>query len=140
MSDKIKYLLPEAEIPKNWYKLIADLPEPTPAFLYPGIHRPVSPDDLARLLPMSLIMHEVSDERYLEIPKPVSDIYKQCRSSPIFQARRLGKALDTSAKIYYKYEVVSPPRGDKPNTAVPQAFYNAEAGFKKIITETGTKK
>ena len=122
MSDKIKYLLPEAEIPKDWHKIIADLPEPTPVVLYPGIHEPLRADDLAPLLPMSLIILEVSGERYLEITKPVSDIYKQCRSSPIFQARRLGKALDTSAKIYYKYEVLSPAVSDRTNTTVSQAF------------------
>ncbi|MBC8220585.1 MAG: TrpB-like pyridoxal phosphate-dependent enzyme [Proteobacteria bacterium] len=137
MSDTIKYLLPESEIPKDWYNLIADLPEPPPAVLHPGTHEPVGPDDLAPLFPMSLIMQEVSGERYLEIPEPVRDIYKQWRPSPMFRARRLEKALDTPAKIYYKYEGVSPAGSHKPNTAVPQAFYNAEAGIKKITTETG---
>ncbi len=137
MSDTIKYLLPETEIPKDWYNLIADLPEPPPAVLHPGTHEPVGPDDLAPLFPMSLIMQEVSGERYLEIPKPVRDIYKQWRPSPMFRARRLEKALDTPAKIYYKYEGVSPAGSHKPNTAVAQAFYNAEAGIKKITTETG---
>ena len=137
MSDTIKYLLPETEIPKDWYNLIADLPEPPPAVLHPGTHEPVGPDDLAPLFPMSLIMQEVSGERYLEIPKPVRDIYKQWRPSPMFRARRLEKALDTPAKIYYKYEGVSPAGSHKPNTAVAQAFYNADAGVKKITTETG---
>ena len=137
MSDTIKYLLPESEIPKDWYNLIADLPEPPPAVLHPGTHEPVGPDDLAPLFPMSLIIQEVSGERYLEIPEPVRDIYKQWRPSPMFRARRLEKALDTPAKIYYKYEGVSPAGSHKPNTAVPQAFYNAEAGIKKITTETG---
>ena len=137
MSDTIKYLLPETEIPKDWYNLIADLPEPPPAVLHPGTHEPVGPDDLAPLFPMSLIMQEVSGERYLEIPKPVRDIYKQWRPSPMFRARRLEKALDTPAKIFYKYEGVSPAGSHKPNTAVAQAFYNAEAGIKKITTETG---
>jgi tryptophan synthase beta chain len=137
MSDTIKYLLPETEIPKDWYNLIADLPEPPPAVLHPGTHEPVGPDDLAPLFPMSLIMQEVSGERYLEIPEPVRDIYKQWRPSPMFRARRLEKALDTPAKIYYKYEGVSPAGSHKPNTAVAQAFYNAEAGIKKITTETG---
>jgi len=137
MSDTIKYLLPEAEIPKDWYNIIADLPEPPPPVLHPGTHEPVGPDDLAPLFPMSLIMQEVSGERYLEIPEPVRDIYKQWRPSPMFRARRLEKALDTPAKIYYKYEGVSPAGSHKPNTAVPQAFYNAEAGIKKITTETG---
>ena len=137
MSDTIKYLLPETEIPRDWYNLIADLPEPPPAVLHPGTHEPVGPDDLAPLFPMSLIMQEVSGERYLEIPEPVRDIYKQWRPSPMFRARRLEKALDTPAKIYYKYEGVSPAGSHKPNTAVAQAFYNAEAGIKKITTETG---
>jgi tryptophan synthase beta chain len=130
-------LLPETEIPKDWYNIIADLPEPPPPVLHPGTHEPVGPDDLAPLFPMSLIMQEVSGERYLEIPEPVRDIYKQWRPSPMFRARRLEKALDTPAKIYYKYEGVSPAGSHKPNTAVPQAFYNAEAGIKKITTETG---
>ena len=137
MSDTIKYLLPETEIPRDWYNLIADLPEPPPAVLHPGTHEPVGPDDLAPLFPMSLIMQEVSGERYLEIPEPVRDIYKQWRPSPMFRARRLEKALDTPAKIYYKYEGVSPAGSHKPNTAVAQAFYNADAGVKKITTETG---
>ena len=137
MSDTIKYLLPESEIPKDWYNITADLPEPPPPVLHPGTHQPVGPDDLAPLFPMELIMQEVSAERYLEIPGPVRDIYKQWRPSPLFRARRLEKALDTPAKIYYKYEGVSPAGSHKPNTAVPQAFYNAEAGIKKITTETG---
>ena len=137
MSDTIKYLLPESEIPKDWYNITADLPEPPPPVLHPGTHQPVGPDDLAPLFPMELIMQEVSAERYLEIPRPVRDIYKQWRPSPLFRARRLEKALDTPAKIYYKYEGVSPAGSHKPNTAVPQAFYNAEAGIKKITTETG---
>ena len=137
MSDTIKYLLPETDIPKDWYNIIADLPEPPPPVLHPGTHEPIGPDDLAPLFPMSLIMQEVSCERYLEIPGPVRDIYKQWRPSPLFRARRLEKALDTPAKIYYKYEGVSPAGSHKPNTAVAQAFYNAEAGIKKITTETG---
>ncbi len=137
MSDTIKYLLPETDIPKDWYNIIADLPEPPPPVLHPGTHEPIGPDDLAPLFPMSLIMQEVSGERYLEIPGPVRDIYKQWRPSPMFRARRLEKALDTPAKIYYKYEGVSPAGSHKPNTAVAQAFYNAEAGIKKITTETG---
>jgi len=137
MSDTIKNLLPESEIPKDWYNIVADLPEPPPPVLHPGTHEPVGPDDLAPLFPMSLIMQEVSGERYLEIPEPVRDIYKQWRPSPLFRARRLEKTLDTPAKIYYKYEGVSPAGSHKPNTAVAQAFYNAEAGIKKITTETG---
>ena len=137
MSDTIKYLLPETEIPKDWYNIVADLPEPPPPVLHPGTHEPVGPDDLAPLFPMSLIMQEVSTERYLEIPGPVREIYRQWRPSPLYRARRLEKVLDTPAKIFYKYEGVSPTGSHKPNTAVAQAFYNKEAGVKRIATETG---
>jgi tryptophan synthase beta chain len=137
MSDSIKYLLDESRIPRAWYNLVADLPTPPPPVLHPGTHRPVGPDDLAPLFPMALIQQEVSTEREIEIPGPVRDIYRQWRPSPLFRARRLEKALDTPARIYYKYEGVSPAGSHKPNTAVPQAFYNREAGIRKIATETG---
>jgi tryptophan synthase beta chain len=137
MADTIKYLLPEEQIPKSWYNLMADLPSPPPPPLHPGTLQPLGPDDLAPLFPMSLIMQEVSAEREIEIPAPVREIYKQWRPSPLFRARRLEKALDTPAKIYYKYEGVSPAGSHKPNTAVAQAFYNHEAGIRKISTETG---
>ncbi len=137
MADTIKYVLDETHLPKNWYNLVADLPTPPPAVLHPGTHQPVGPDDLAPLFPMSLIMQEVSTEREIEIPEPVRDIYRQWRPSPLYRARRLEKALDTPAKIYYKYEGVSPAGSHKPNTAVAQAFYNKEAGVKRIVTETG---
>jgi tryptophan synthase beta chain len=137
MADTIKYLLPEEQIPKSWYNLMADLPSPPPPPLHPGTLQPLGPDDLAPLFPMSLIMQEVSAEREIEIPGPVREIYKQWRPSPLFRARRLEKALDTPAKIYYKYEGVSPAGSHKPNTAIAQAFYNHEAGIRKISTETG---
>ncbi|MDP6886780.1 MAG: TrpB-like pyridoxal phosphate-dependent enzyme [SAR324 cluster bacterium] len=137
MSDTIKYLLPEAEMPNSWYNIIADLPEPPPPVLHPGTGQPVGPDDLAPLFPMELILQEVSAERYLDIPEPVREIYRQWRPSPLYRARRLEKALDTPAKIFYKYEGVSPTGSHKPNTAVAQAFYNKEAGVKRIATETG---
>ena len=137
MADTIKYLLPEEQIPKSWYNLMADLPSPPPPPLHPGTLQPLGPDDLAPLFPMSLIMQEMSAEREIEIPAPVREIYKQWRPSPLFRARRLEKALDTPAKIYYKYEGVSPAGSHKPNTAVAQAFYNHEAGIRKISTETG---
>jgi tryptophan synthase beta chain len=137
MADTIKYLLPEEQIPKFWYNLMADLPSPPPPPLHPGTLQPLGPDDLAPLFPMALIMQEVSAEREIEIPGPVREIYKQWRPSPLFRARRLEKALDTPAKIYYKYEGVSPAGSHKPNTAVAQAFYNREAGIRKISTETG---
>ena len=137
MSDTIKYLLGEEDIPKTWYNLVADLPEPPPPILHPGTGQPVGPDDLAPLFPMSLIMQEVSTDREIEIPEPVREIYKQWRPSPLYRARRLERALDTPAKIYYKYEGVSPAGSHKPNTAVAQAFYNKDSGITRITTETG---
>ena len=137
MNDRVKYLLDEGDLPKFWYNIAADLPSAPPAVLHPGTLQPIGPDDLAPLFPMVLIMQEVSTEREIEIPRPVRDIYRQWRPSPLYRARRLEKALDTPAKIYYKYEGISPASSHKPNTAVPQAFYNKEAGVKKIITETG---
>jgi len=137
MSDSIKYLLTEDRMPKRWYNLMADLPEAPPAVLHPGTGQPVGPDDLAPLFPMALIAQEVTQEREVEIPEPVRDIYRQWRPSPLFRARKLEQALDTPAKIYYKYEGVSPTGSHKPNTAVPQAFYNKEEGTKRLTTETG---
>jgi len=137
MSDSIKYLLEESKLPKTWYNISADLPKPLSPPLHPGTHKPVGPDDLAPLFPMALIGQEVSQEREIEIPEPVREIYKQWRPSPLFRARKLEKNLDTPAKIYYKYEGVSPTGSHKPNTAVAQAFYNKEEGTKKITTETG---
>src|SRR5258708_2304257 len=137
MADTIKYLLPEEQIPKSWYNLMADLPSPPPPPLHPGTLQPLGPDDLAPLFPMSLIMQEVSAERDIEIPGPVRDIYRQWRPSPLFRARRLEKALGTPAKIYYKYEGVSPAGSHKPNTAVPQALYNPAARIRQIATQKG---
>ena len=137
MADTIKYLLAEERIPKVWYNIMADLPSPPPPPLHPGTMQPIGPDDLAPLFPMDLIMQEVSAEREIEIPEPVREIYRQWRPSPLYRARRLEKVLDTPAKIYYKYEGVSPAGSHKPNTAVAQAFYNREAGIRKISTETG---
>jgi tryptophan synthase beta chain len=137
MPETVKYLLPESAIPKAWYNLTADLPSPPPPVLHPGTLQPVGPDDLAPLFPLSLILQEVSTERHIEIPEPVRQVYKQWRPSPLYRARRLEKALDTPARIYYKYEGVSPAGSHKPNTAVPQAFYNREAGIRRITTETG---
>ena len=137
MSDSIKYLLDESKLPKYWYNIAADLPQALPAVLHPGTLKPLGPDDLAPLFPMTLIQQEVSTEREIEIPEPVREVYRQWRPSPLFRARRLERALDTPAKIYYKYEGVSPAGSHKPNTAVPQAFYNREAGIRKLTTETG---
>ena len=137
MTDSVKYLLDESHIPKTWYNLAADLPKPLPPVLHPGTQKPLGPDDLAPLFPMSLILQEVSTEREIEIPGPVREVYRQWRPSPLFRARRLEKVLDTPAKIYYKYEGVSPAGSHKPNTAVAQAFYNKEAGITRLTTETG---
>jgi tryptophan synthase beta chain len=137
MTETIKYFLEEQRLPKAWYNLQADLPQPLPPVLHPGTQKPIGPDDLAPLFPMSLIQQEVSTEREIEIPEPVRKIYQQWRPSPLYRARRLEQALDTPARIYYKYEGVSPAGSHKPNTAVPQAFYNKEAGVKRVVTETG---
>jgi tryptophan synthase beta chain len=137
MADSVKYVLDETRIPKRWYNLVADLPSPPPPVLHPGTKQPVGPDDLAPLFPMALIGQEVSTDREIDIPEPVREIYKQWRPTPLYRARRLERALQTPAKIYYKYEGVSPAGSHKPNTAVAQAFFNKEAGVKKIATETG---
>jgi tryptophan synthase beta chain len=137
MTETVKYLLDESRMPRRWYNIMADLPAPLPAVLHPGTKQPVGPSDLEPLFPMSLIAQEVTTEREVEIPEPVREIYRQWRPSPLYRARRLEKALQTPAKIYYKYEGVSPAGSHKPNTAVAQAFYNREAGIRKISTETG---
>ncbi len=136
-NDTVKYVLDETHIPKYWYNIVADLPKPPPAVLHPGTLQPIGPDDLAPLFPMSLIMQEVSQEREIEIPQPVRNVFRQWRPSPLYRARQLEKVLGTPARIYYKYEGVSPAGSHKPNTAIPQAFYNKEAGVKRISTETG---
>lgn len=138
MSDEsVKYMLSEDRIPKAWYNLVADLPVPPPPVLHPGTGGPIGPADLAPIFPMAIIAQEVSTERWIEIPDPVREIYRMWRPSPLIRARRLEKALDTPAKIFFKYEGVSPAGSHKPNTAVAQAFYNKEAGVKRLTTETG---
>lgn len=137
MSDKTKFLLDESKLPKAWYNINADMPVPPEPVLHPGTLEPVTPDFLSVLFPMALIMQEISTERYIEIPEPVREIYKLWRPTPFFRAHRLEQALDTPAHIYYKYEGVSPVGSHKPNTAVPQAFYNKEAGTRALTTETG---
>ncbi len=137
MTGDTKYLLNESRIPKAWYNIVADLPEPPAPVLHPGTGQPIGPDDLAPLFPMALIGQEVSTEREIEIPKPVREVYRLWRPSPLYRARRLEAALDTPARIYYKYEGVSPSGSHKPNTAVAQAFFNKEAGTKRLVTETG---
>ena len=137
MSMQTKYLLDESQMPKSWYNIQADLPEAMPAVLHPGTLQPIGPDDLAPLFPMALIQQEVTTEREIEIPEPVQDIYRMWRPAPLFRAHRLEKALGTPAKIFYKYEGGSPAGSHKPNTAIPQAFYNQQAGVKRLTTETG---
>lgn len=136
-TTQTKILLDEAEMPRRWYNIVPDLPSPPPPVLHPGTLQPVGPDDLAPLFPMALIQQEVTAERYVAIPEEVLDVYRLWRPSPLYRAHRLEKALGTPAKIYYKYEGVSPAGSHKPNTAVPQAFYNAQAGVRRLTTETG---
>lgn len=137
MADVTKVVLDESEIPQAWYNVVPDLPAPPPPPLHPGTHEPVGPDDLAPLFPMDLIVQEVTGDSYVDIPGEVLDVYKMWRPTPLYRAHRLEKALDTPAQIYFKYEGTSPAGSHKPNTAVPQAFYNAKAGIKKLTTETG---
>ncbi|CAN5541149.1 TrpB-like pyridoxal phosphate-dependent enzyme [soil metagenome] len=132
-----KILLDESEMPTQWYNIIADLPEPPPPALHPGTHEPAGPEDFAPLFPLALIEQEVSTQRYIDIPGGVLDVYRLWRPSPLFRARRLEKLLDTPARIYYKYEGVSPAGSHKPNTSVPQAYYNHQEGITKLTTETG---
>ncbi|MYC85002.1 MAG: TrpB-like pyridoxal phosphate-dependent enzyme [Acidimicrobiia bacterium] len=137
MTEPTKILLDESELPTHWYNIIPDLPAPPPPVLHPGTLEPVGPGDLAPLFPMDLILQEVSQDSYIEIPEPVRDIYRLWRPTPLYRAHRLEKELDTPARIYYKYEGVSPAGSHKPNTAVAQAYYNAKAGVRKLTTETG---
>lgn len=132
-----KILLTESEMPTQWYNIVPDLPSPPPPALHPGTHQPAGPEDFEALFPMALIMQEVSTDRYIDIPGEVLDIYRMWRPTPLFRARGLEKALDTPARIYYKYEGVSPAGSHKPNTAVPQAYYNKMEGINKLTTETG---
>ena len=132
-----KVILTEKEMPTSWYNIQADLPEPLPPVLHPGTGQPVGPADLAPIFPMGLIEQEVSQERYIDIPEELQEIFRIWRPTPLVRAYRLEKALDTPAKIYYKYEGVSPAGSHKPNTAVAQAFYNKKEGAKRLTTETG---
>ena len=132
-----KINLSEKEIPRQWYNISADMPNLPKPPLHPGTKQPVGPDDLSAIFPMALIEQEVSQERWIDIPEEVLEIYTLWRPSPLYRAHRLEKALGTPAKIYYKYEGVSPAGSHKPNTSIPQAFYNKQAGIKRIATETG---
>ncbi len=137
MSEQIRFLLNESDIPHYWYNINADNPVPPSPVLHPVTKEPVTPEFLEVLFPMSLIQQEVSTERYIEIPEPVREIYKLFRPTPLMRARRLEQALGTPAHIYYKYEGASPSGSHKTNTAVAQAFYNKEAGTRALTTETG---
>ncbi len=137
MVERTRFTLDESQIPRSWYNIAADLPVAQAPPLHPATHQPLGPADLAPLFPMALIMQEVSSEREIEIPEPVRALYAQYRPSPLVRALRLEKALDTPAHIYYKYEGTSPAGSHKPNTAIPQAFYNKEEGIKRVATETG---
>ncbi|WP_243058934.1 TrpB-like pyridoxal phosphate-dependent enzyme [Nocardioides sp. SR21] len=137
MSDQVMFTLDESEQVTHWYNVVADLPTPPPPPLHPGTREPVGPDDLAPLFPIELIMQEVTGERYVEIPEPVRDVYRQYRPSPLIRARRWEQKLGTSARIYYKYEGVSPAGSHKTNTSVPQAYYNSLHGVTRLTTETG---
>ena len=132
-----KFTLNESQIPTSWYNVIPDLPAPPPPVLHPGTHQPVGPDDLAPLFPMALILQEVSGDSHIDIPGEIIDVYRLWRPTPLHRAINLEKALDTPARIYYKYEGGSPAGSHKPNTAVAQAFYNAQEGVEKLTTETG---
>src|SRR6266700_377667 len=137
VTERTKITLDESEIPRQWYNMIPDLPAPPPPPLHPGTGQPVGPEDLAPLFPMELIRQEVATDSYIAVPDEVLDVYRLWRPTPLYRAHRLEKALNTPARIYYKYEGVSPAGSHKPNTAVPQAFYNAAEGTKRLTTETG---
>ena len=132
-----KFVLDEDRIPRSWYNIAADLPVAPSPYLHPGTLGPIGPDDLAPLFPMALIGQEMSTDRDVEIPDEVRDAYRLYRPSPLYRAHRLEAALDTPAHIYYKYEGVSPAGSHKPNTALPQAYYNKAQGVTRLATETG---
>ncbi len=136
-AHQIKYVLDEADLPTQWYNIQADLKTPVPPVLHPGTGQPIGPQDLAPLFPMALIAQEVSQERWIDIPEAVRDVLRLWRPSPLYRARRLERALDTPARIYYKYEGVSPAGSHKPNTSVAQAYYNKMEGVQRLTTETG---
>jgi tryptophan synthase beta chain len=136
-GDNTKFVLDEKDIPTKWYNIQADFKTPLPPPLHPGTGQPIGPADLAPLFPMELIKQEVSQERWIEIPDAIRDVYRLWRPTPLYRARRLEKALDTPARIYYKYEGVSPAGSHKPNTAVAQAYYNKQEKVARLTTETG---
>ena len=137
MSEHSKFLLADSQIPPVWVNVLPDLPEPLAPPLHPGTRAPLAPQDLAPIFPMELIQQEFSPQREIDIPGEVMDIYRLWRATPLYRARRLEKALDTPAHIYYKYEGTSPAGSHKPNTAIAQAYYNKRAGIRRLATETG---
>src|SRR5512143_779883 len=137
--EETKVILTENEMPRKWYNVVADMPNKPAPPLHPGTRQPVGPDALSPIFPMSLILQEVSQDRWIDIPEEVLEIYSLWRPSRLYRAHRLEKALGTPAKIYYKHEGLNPTGSHKPNTAVPQAFYNKQAGIKRIATETGAE-
>lgn len=137
MSDQLKYLLEEKDLPLAWYNLAADLPRPLPPMMHPGTGQLLKPEELYPIFAKALVQQEFSTERWIAIPQEVRDVYRLWRPTPLFRARRLEKWLDTPARMYYKYEGVSPAGSHKPNTAVPQAYYNKMEGIKRLATETG---
>src|ERR687888_177705 len=136
-AQRTKYVLDETDLPTQWYNIQADLKTPVPPVLHPGTGQPIGPQDLAPLFPMALIAQEVSQERWIDIPEEVRDVLRLWRPTPLYRARRLERALDTPARIYYKYEGVSPAGSHKPNTAVAQAYYNKKEKVTRLSTETG---
>lgn len=132
-----KITLPESDLPTHWYNIAADLPSPLPPALHPGTHEPAGPGDFEAIFPMDLILQEVATDRFIEIPEEVREVYRMWRPSPLYRAHGLEDLIGGPARIYYKYEGVSPVGSHKPNTAVPQAYYNAKAGVRKLSTETG---
>jgi tryptophan synthase beta chain len=137
MAERTRFVLGEERLPRRWYNIQADLPVPLPPPIHPGTREPIGPDMLAPIFPMALIGQEVSQERWIDIPDEVADAYTLWRPTPLHRARRLERLLDTPARIYYKYEGVSPTGSHKPNTAVAQAFYNRAEGVRRLVTETG---
>src|SRR3989449_6458809 len=136
-TTRTKFLLDEKDIPSKWYNIQADLKTPAPPVLHPGTRQPIGPQGLAPLFPMELIKQEASRERWIAIPEEIRGVYRLWRPSPLYRARRLEKMLGTPARIYYKYEGVSPAGSHKPNTAIAQAFYNKAEGINRLVTETG---
>src|SRR3989339_2259764 len=137
IDESTKILLPEKDMPRQWYNIIPDLPKPLNPTISPATGKPVSPEELGAIFPMGLILQEASAQRSIDIPEEVLEIYRLWRPSPLFRAKRLESRLGTPARIYYKYEGVSPAGSHKLNTAVPQAYYNMKEGISKISTETG---